>query len=266
MVAANEQSVQDVILELLDDDPAIPEDVRDAVLNALAEVADSGATVAAQPAPTFLTSISVVGFRGIGGQAQLDLYPAPGLTVVSGRNGSGKSSFAEALELALTGTSYRWFNKKETLWAESWRNVHRPHPCAIRVGFTAEQVGPFTVGVTWEKDAELDARTSYTRMGDGEHVAGTAALGWARPIELTRPVLSYEELGRLFDGGPSALYDALAKLLGLEVLADAEKWLLAELKSSRTHRDRAGDERKRVLGMLAESSDERAQQAIGLLK
>lgn len=266
MVATNEQSVQDVILELLDNDAAIPEDVRDAVLNALAEVADSGATVDAQSAPTFLTSISVVGFRGIGGQAQLDLYPAPGLTVVSGRNGSGKSSFAEALELALTGTSYRWFNKKETLWAESWRNVHRPHPCAIRVGFTAEQVGPFTVGVTWEKDAELDARTSYTRMGDGEHVGGTAALGWARPLELTRPVLSYEELGRLFDGGPSALYDALAKLLGLEALADAEKWLLAELKSSRTLRDRADDERKRVLSMLAESSDERAQQAIGLLK
>jgi DNA repair exonuclease SbcCD ATPase subunit len=32
--------------------------------------------------------------------------------VVSGRNGSGKSSFVEALELALTGTSYRWHEKE----------------------------------------------------------------------------------------------------------------------------------------------------------
>lgn len=266
MGAASEQSVQDVILQLLDEDEAVKSDVKDAVLNALAEVADSNAAVETKPAPTFLTSISVVGFRGIGGQAQLDLFPAPGLTVISGRNGSGKSSFAEALELALTGTSYRWFNKKETLWAESWRNVHRPHPCAIRVGFTAEQVGPFTVGVTWEKDAELEARRSYTRMGDGDHVAGTAALGWARSLELTRPVLSYEELGRLFDGGPSALYDALAKLLGLEVLADAEKWLAAALKSSKVLRDRADDERKRLLNVLSETADERAQQATALLK
>ncbi|MGB3356828.1 MAG: ATP-binding protein [Mycobacterium sp.] len=266
MGATGEESVQDAILELLNDDTAIAGDVKDVVLNALAEVTDASANIEAKPTPTFLTAISVVGFRGIGGQTQLDLFPAPGLTVVSGRNGSGKSSFAEALELALTGTSYRWFNKKETLWAESWRNVHRPHPCAIRVGFTAEQVGSFTVGVTWEKDAELDARTSYTRMSDGERLPGTTSLGWTRPLELTRPVLSYEELGRLFDGGPSALYDALAKLLGLEVLADAERWLSAQLKSSKILRDRADDERKRLLGVLAESADERAQQGTALLK
>ena len=261
-----EQSIQDVILQLLDDDAAIHADVKEAVLDALAEVGEGATTAGAKPTPTFLTSINVVGFRGIGGQAQLDLYPAPGLTVVSGRNGSGKSSFAEALELALTGTSYRWFNKRDSLWAEAWRNMHRPHPCAIRVGFTAEQVGPFTVGVTWEKDAELDSRTSYTQIGDGDRTAGTAALGWARPLELTRPVLSYEELGRLFDGGPSALYDALAKLLGLEVLTDAEKRLAAELKSARVLRDRADDERKRISSVLAASDDERAQQASTLLK
>lgn len=265
MGETSEESVQDVILQLLDDDAALHSDIKNAVLNALAEVADEDTAADTQPSPTFLTSISVVGFRGIGGQAQLDLYPAPGLTVVSGRNGSGKSSFAEALELALTGTSYRWL-RKETLWAESWRNLHRPHPCAIRVGFTAEGLGPFTVGVTWEKGAELGARTSYTQVAGRDRTAGTAGLGWARPLELTRPVLSYDELGRLFDGGPSALYDALAKLLGLEVLADAEKWLAAELKSSKAGRDRADDERKRLLGVLADNADERAELATTLLK
>jgi hypothetical protein len=107
-----EQSVHDVILEMLEQDSELDSGVKDVVLDALAEVVGHAqAEVEAQTAPIFLTTISVAGFRGIGRQARLDLYPAPGLMVVSGRNGSGKSSFAEALELALTGTSYRWHKK-----------------------------------------------------------------------------------------------------------------------------------------------------------
>ena len=262
----SEQSVHDVILEMLEQDPALDAAVRDAVLDALAEVVGHAQDdVETQTAPTFLTSISVVGFRGIGRQARLDLYPAPGLMVVSGRNGSGKSSFAEALELALTGTSYRW-HKKETLWAESWQNLHHPDPCAIRVGFTAEGTGPFTIGLDWAPGAALAERASWTQAGSDKRVDGTDDLGWARPLELWRPVLSYDELGWVFDGGPSALYDALAKLLGLEVLADAEKWLAAQLKSTKAARERADDERKRLLTVLADSADERAQRATALLR
>lgn len=260
-----EQSVQDTILQMLDDDAGLADDVKNAVLNALAAVADSADAADADAVPTYLTHIDVVGFRGIGGQARLDLDPIPGLTVVSGRNGSGKSSFAEALELALTGTSYRWL-KKESMWADSWRNLHRPEVCAIKVGFAAEGTGPFTVGVDWPADAELTDRRSWTRIGAGDRVDGTASLGWSRPLELCRPVLSYDELGRLFDGGPSALYDALAKLLGLELLSDAEKWLATELKSSKDARGRADDERHRLISALADSTDERAERAIALLK
>ncbi|WP_242656927.1 AAA family ATPase [Mycobacterium lehmannii] len=251
---------------MLEQDVGLNAAVKDAVLNALAEVVDQESDgTESQSTPTFLTSISVAGFRGIGRQARLDLYPAPGLMVVSGRNGSGKSSFAEALELALTGTSYRWL-QKATLWSESWQNLHHADPCAIRVGFTAEGTGPFTIGMTWSPGAALTDRKTWTQIGSGEHVEGTHGLGWTRALELWRPVLSYDELGRLFDGGPSALYDALAKLLGLEVLADAEKWLTAELKSTKAVRARADDERKRLLTLLAESADERAQHATKLLK
>ena len=260
----SEPSVHDVILEMLDEDPDLDGAVKDAVLDALAEVGDDTDTDEKELAPTFLTTISVAGFRGIGRQARLDLYPAPGLMVVSGRNGSGKSSFAEALELALTGTSYRW-HKKETLWAESWQNLHHHDPCAIRVGFTAEGVGPFTVGLDWQPQASLTERSSWTQFGSEQRVDGTEGLAWARPLELWRPVLSYDELGRLFDGGPAALYDALAKLLGLETLTEAEKWLAAELKSTKDGRRRADDERKRLQSVLADAGDERAKRATELL-
>jgi recombinational DNA repair ATPase RecF len=261
----SERSVQDVILELLGDDPHLDAAVKEIVLEALAEVVGQAAGAdEAEPAATFLAAISVEGFRGIGPAARLDLYPAPGLMVVSGRNGSGKSSFAEALELVLTGTSYRWRNK-EVLWAESWQNLHRPDPCEIRVGFTGEGTGPFTVGMKWATGAALTARTSWTQVGAGPRVDGTDGLGWSRPLEVYRPVLSYDELGRLFDGGPAALYDALAKLLGLEVLADTEKSLAAKLKETKSARERADHERKRLIGVLTEHSDERAERARALL-
>ena len=50
-----------------------------------------------------LTEITVEGFRGIGPRRSLRLTPGPGLTLVVGRNGSGKSSFAEGVEILLTG-------------------------------------------------------------------------------------------------------------------------------------------------------------------
>src|SRR6478736_7422860 len=56
----------------------------------------------------YLAGITATGFRGIGADATLPLEPGPGLTVVIGANGSGKSSFAEALEVALLGSTHRF--------------------------------------------------------------------------------------------------------------------------------------------------------------
>ncbi len=261
----SEESVQDVIVRLLADDEKLDDAARTAVLEALAEIDDRGDEGADTDwSPTFLTGINVSGFRGIGSTAKLELYPAPGLTVVSGRNGSGKSSFAEALELALTGTSYRW-RERQSLWSESWRNLHKPNPCAVRVDFTREGSGPVTVGVDWAPGAELTGRSLWTQA-DGQRTDGIDGLGWTHSLELYRPVLSYEELGRLFDGGPSVLYDALAKLLGLEVLATVEKRLGADLKLAKESRDAADGERKQLMTALGAATDERADAVLKLLK
>jgi hypothetical protein len=70
-----EQSVHDVILDMLEQDPALDAAVKDAVLDALAEVVGQAQdNRERRTAPTFLTSILVVGCRGIGRQARLDLH------------------------------------------------------------------------------------------------------------------------------------------------------------------------------------------------
>ncbi|MCZ7588258.1 MAG: ATP-binding protein [Gaiella sp.] len=61
-----------------------------------------------EPVGAYITTLEVEGFRGIGERACLELVPGPGLTLVIGRNGSGKSSFAEAMEVLLTGDNPRW--------------------------------------------------------------------------------------------------------------------------------------------------------------
>ena len=70
-----EQSVHDVIVEMLEQDPALDAAARDVVLDVLTEVAgqtqDNRETTTV---PTLLTTISVIGCRGIGRQARLDLY------------------------------------------------------------------------------------------------------------------------------------------------------------------------------------------------
>jgi len=78
-----------------------------------------------QPARVRLRSIAVQGLRGIGKRAELHLSPVNGLTIVCGRNGSGKSSFAEGLDLALRQRTSRAVGANPELWS-AWRNVHHP--------------------------------------------------------------------------------------------------------------------------------------------
>lgn len=137
-------SVETEVWELFDADKSIAEQTVDLVAAALqgytdlAEQLGSNAPAPvrpgteeladAEPLHAFLRSITVEGFRGIGPRATLELNPYCGITVISGRNGSGKSSFAEALEYALTGQSYRWLKKKGQHWEASWRNqIGRAH-------------------------------------------------------------------------------------------------------------------------------------------
>src|SRR5450432_966233 len=85
---------------------------------------DPGSAAAQRPVGAYLTSLTVSGFRGIGPPATLSLPPGPGLTLVLGRNGSGKSTFAEALEALLTGNLSRWADARSAQNA-GWRSIHQ---------------------------------------------------------------------------------------------------------------------------------------------
>jgi hypothetical protein len=70
--------VYDVVLELLDHDRALDTEVKDVMVEALAQVVGQAPGFAeTSSAAVFLTVLSVAGFRGVGPAARLDLYSAP---------------------------------------------------------------------------------------------------------------------------------------------------------------------------------------------
>jgi recombinational DNA repair ATPase RecF len=219
--------------------------------------------------PMFLSAIHVQGFRGVGPASTLALEPSAGLTIVTGHNGSGKSSFAEAAELVLTGDNKRWSAKEhnQRLWRDGWRNLHGAPDGLVCVGVdlvTAGAAERIALRLSWPGGAELDAGR-LTRQRDEAPRESVDGPLWADDVELYRPFLSYTELGALLDGKPTQLHAALYRLLGLGSLdAAAER-----LKSIRGELDRRAkdvkDERARLVGELAEIDDFRALRAKSLL-
>ncbi|MFI5184320.1 MAG: AAA family ATPase, partial [Vicinamibacteria bacterium] len=225
-------------------------------------VSPRAAATRASPAlvGAFLRSIAVEGFRGIGPAQTLELRPGPGLTLVVGRNGSGKSSFAEGLEVLLTGDSLRW-KERAAVWREGWRNLHHPS-ASLRATFLVEgERGPCVVSRRWEKEAAFEASEAATQLHD-EPRSDLESLGWTAALRTHRPFLSYNELGSLLDEGPSKLYDALSSILGLEDLVEA----LGALQEARRSREKAlkeaTDARDRLLERLRDVDDARARRVV----
>ncbi|HEY7513285.1 MAG TPA: AAA family ATPase, partial [Vicinamibacteria bacterium] len=214
--ASVDASWSGLVLGALEGDKALEAEISG---EAPARSAPSART-AATPTGAFLRSIAVEGFRGIGPTQTLELAPGPGLTLVVGRNGSGKSSFAEAIEVLLTGDSLRW-KERAAVWRDGWRNLH--HPATFLKGtFLVEgEASPCAVSRRWEEAAEFETGQIGVER-PGQAGSDLDALGWTAALRTHRPFLSYNELGSLLDEGPSKLYDALSAILGLEDLVGAQ--------------------------------------------
>lgn len=206
-----------------------------------------------------LAWIEARGFRGIAQGDRLKLPPGVGLTLVLGRNGSGKSSYAEALEVALRGQSSRWEKRTSKEWTQGWANLHYPDnkPVHVRVGFHVDQQGEHVLERRWAS-RQADVSASTEDFG----ALSLDALGWREAVETTPPILSYSELGRLADRKPSELYDALERLLGLEqVQAARDRLVQAQSANEKPLRDLKKKGLPALNQALGESVDPRARTA-----
>ncbi|MEU1745814.1 AAA family ATPase [Micromonospora arida] len=269
----------ELIFERLAAADDVPTETAELVLAALTSEEDLTAALAGTPtrleprSPAddgpaeriWLKSVTVAGFRGVGPERTIQIGPGPGFTLVVGRNGSGKSSFAEAAELALTGDSARWADKT-SVWRTGWRNLHNPDPCWVDVELRVDGVAtPTRVHRAWPVGAELaDAEVTVT-SAQGRH-AGLSDLGLARPLELYRPFLTAAELGKLAAGTQSQLFDALFAILGLDALTDADQRLLRAARPHDTSIKEVRAQRATLVATLDGIADERARRTAALLR
>lgn len=224
--------------------------------------ATSDGAASPEPARVYLDQIQVQNFRGIGPAAKLPLPVGNGLTLVVGRNGSGKSSFAEGLELLLTGTNQRWEGRTK-VWQEGWRNLHGDGAAEILARFRVDgEAKPLELRRRWAADAKLAGGDPMTVQGPRD---SWEALGWDEALAQFRPLLSYNELGTMFSERAAALYEALSGVLGLqdfdELAATVREARLAREQSSKRERD----ERTQLNRTLETVEDPRAAQILGLL-
>ncbi|GLW17642.1 hypothetical protein Stsp01_43850 [Streptomyces sp. NBRC 13847] len=210
----------------------------------------------------YLESVAVARFRGIGPRALLKLSPRPGVNLVVGRNGSGKSSIAEGIETAFTGVNMRW-QGQHAIRRSNWRNLHdtdgRPE-IAVKLAIEGD-TGRSTLARTWEGDDFGDSQAELKRPGHGR--APLDQVGWKQALRDFRPFLSYVDLDRMISGKPSEMYDAIATILGLGQLSAADGRLRQEAKALEDAEKAAKAELPGLKEALYElEDDDRAVQAL----
>lgn len=231
------------------------------VREALGDPERAEGDVGASAGPVYLGNIEVTGFRGVGSKALLKLKPKPGVTLVVGRNGSGKSSIAEAIETLFTATNAHCTGRHPS-HAVRWRNLHQGERTVVEAKLTVEgDPSPSTLTRTWTGDAFTDSEAVLRRPGHGTVPLEQA--GWEQATRAHRPFLSYADLDNLINGKPSETYDNIAAILGLDDLNAAARRLTAAKKELDAVVNAAKDRKPLLHAALEEvGHDDRALKAL----
>jgi chromosome segregation protein len=104
-----------------------------------------------------LAFAEIAGFRGFRDKARFD-FPG-GFSVITGRNGAGKSTILDAIDFALTGTINKFMTRSargggldDHIW---WVGTGKPDENYVTIGFTDEQDNELTI--TRRRDGTLSA-------------------------------------------------------------------------------------------------------------
>lgn len=220
------------------------------------------ATDAGPLGPVWLERLRVNGFQGIGQAVELEFNPQPGLTLLIGRNGAGKSSLAEALQIAITRTSSRWEGKTKA-WKDGWRNLHSTEMPAVETGFLIEgSPDPLNITAMWTGSSA----TPKVTISRGSETLSDAALGWNAVLDVYRPFLAYTELGALLGGKSTVAHDALMRGLNLSELDSAIKALRSEASSRSRIWTTALDRADELREYLEQYDDSRATRTVAALR
>jgi recombinational DNA repair ATPase RecF len=186
------------------------------------------------------------------------------LTVVCGRNGSGKSTFAEALEVLLTGQLRRW-ETHSLVFREGWRSMHASHARVRAELFIEGTAGATVVERDWPDDTQDVGKSVAWVQRPREAKTTLKELGWDGPLSSYRPFLSHSELETLL-AQPKDLYNQLNSLLGLDDLETAAKRLGSARRDTEAEVRAAKVAQDVLESALGGCEDERAVRALALLR
>lgn len=232
-----------------------------------------------------ITSIEIAGFRGIRDALRIDV--PKGFVVISGRNGTGKSTICDAIEFALTGSISRLAAKKERqetladyLW---WRGLGRYQTRRVALGLADEEGREYLIERTGER-LTPDSYSHLAALCGGrqeellnaiQHLCRTAIvrsesiadlsldLPETERFELVKAAIGsvdFSDIERLFVGALSEVDEALHQTSASYARSRGEKLRLeAELSKAQAEAAKSKDieaatQRLRAL-LKSESSD-----------
>jgi hypothetical protein len=187
-------------------------DMRDLLLELIRAKNPSSATsVTTADGPWYVRSVHVRGHIGVGEEAvDLSLNPTAGLTIVTARNGTGKTSIADGTRHTLSGGTKRSYQVLA-------KNIHYPHRDIV-----------VTVS-NGRRDIEIVCGADeVVQWRDANGSLSTPPSEWTEAFERYMPVLLYPEMSQVIQD-PSNLHAFLKDALELTALEE----LQAILKTDR---------------------------------